>query len=260
MLTLIIPVFNGKKYLRDAVLSALSEEIPGLEVIVIDDGSSDNSASSIQDLPVRIEFNNHNLGLSTTLNRGIELSSKNTQLVAFLDHDDLLAPGGLRWRYEWMVNNINQPGCMGRPAGIINEDGIEFPLSVYPHVFAKDFVPPQFLDLNFYRSGGFYPVGPSFGIFRRDVFDIIGGFNPEINFVNDLDFLFRFLDHYGQIPLIFEPTILRRIHSSNSSVSQKGEDFVLSEKCILQAKEVNARYGIYPTSWEPWELGIRSPI
>jgi glycosyltransferase involved in cell wall biosynthesis len=86
--SVIVPVFNGERYLEEALRSAVDQSLPPFEVIVVDDGSTDASleiAERIGD-PVRC-LRQENAGVAAARNRG--LSAATGEFIAFLDHDDL---------------------------------------------------------------------------------------------------------------------------------------------------------------------------
>lgn len=88
----IIPCHNSELYLREALESALAQTYPDVEVIVVDDGSTDASGEIAQQFPVR-SLHQCNRGLSAARNKGIR-ESKGSCLV-FLDADDRLKPGAI---------------------------------------------------------------------------------------------------------------------------------------------------------------------
>jgi glycosyltransferase involved in cell wall biosynthesis len=86
--SVIVPVFNGERYLEDALRSAADQSLPPFEVIVVDDGSTDASpriAERIGD-PVRC-LRQENAGVAAARNRGLSVATG--EFIAFLDHDDL---------------------------------------------------------------------------------------------------------------------------------------------------------------------------
>ena len=89
-----IPVYNGERYVEDAIASALNQTYSPLEVIVIDDGSTDRSAAIAKGFPnVRYAFQ-ENQGISAARNRGVEMARG--EYLAFLDADDVWMPDKLR--------------------------------------------------------------------------------------------------------------------------------------------------------------------
>lgn len=92
LVSVILPCYNAEKYLNEAIDSILTQTYTNLEVIVIDDGSSDNTLSILkqyarQDKRVKLIENDKNLGLIETLNKGITIA--NGDLIARMDADDV---------------------------------------------------------------------------------------------------------------------------------------------------------------------------
>lgn len=86
--SLIIPVWNGENYLAEAIESALQQDYPNKEVIVVDDGSTDGTQNVIETFKSRIlSLKQKNKGLGASRNTGIRASQG--EYLAFLDHDDL---------------------------------------------------------------------------------------------------------------------------------------------------------------------------
>ena len=118
-----MPVFNGSAYLAEAINSVLAQTLQDWELIVIDDGSSDASASIAQaytDLRIRLLKNPRNLGLPLTRNRGLDEARGN--YVAFLDSDDIALPQRLQQQIDFLEAN---PGiaAVGASAQPINAQG-----------------------------------------------------------------------------------------------------------------------------------------
>ncbi|MDS7594769.1 glycosyltransferase family A protein [Agrobacterium tumefaciens] len=90
--SVILPVYNGAELLNDAIQSVLSQTMGDFELIVLDDGSTDNTWELLQTLsdPRIRAYHHDNMGLPATLNRGISLAIGH--YIARLDHDDLMMP------------------------------------------------------------------------------------------------------------------------------------------------------------------------
>lgn len=91
--TVFIPVFNREEFIREAIESVLAQTFGDLEVLVVDDGSTDRSVEIVESIPddrVRVECNGENLGIPRTRNRGLELARG--EFLAVLDSDDLAHP------------------------------------------------------------------------------------------------------------------------------------------------------------------------
>lgn len=108
-LTVLMPVYNAEKFLEEAIGSILAQTFTNFEFIIVDDASTDSSASIIQSYPdPRIKYvrNERNLGISATLNRGIELST--TEWIARMDADDISYPERLEKQFAFCEQH---PDC-----------------------------------------------------------------------------------------------------------------------------------------------------
>jgi len=117
-----MPVYNGAPFLRQAIESILDQSFPYFEFLIIDDGSTDDTVSiinSYDDERIVFHQNERNLGISATLNRGIELAS--CELIARMDSDDISYPDRLAKQYAYMVAN---PDCamVSSWAKVVTED------------------------------------------------------------------------------------------------------------------------------------------
>ena len=92
-ISVIMPVYNGEKYLREAIDSILTQTYADFEFLIIDDGSTDASPQivrSYNDLRIRFYQNERNMGVAATLNRGLDLASG--EYIARMDADDISLP------------------------------------------------------------------------------------------------------------------------------------------------------------------------
>ncbi len=108
-LTVLMPVYNSARFLPEAMDSILNQTFADFEFIIIDDCSTDTSAYIIQsyaDSRIRFFRNDTNLGISRTLNRGIELAD--TDFIARMDADDISYPDRLEKQYHYLQEH---PDC-----------------------------------------------------------------------------------------------------------------------------------------------------
>lgn len=99
LITAVIPTYNARQYVVEAVESALAQSYRPIEVIVVDDGSSDDTPEVLAPLRNRIRYiRQENRGLSGARNRGI--AESRGELIAFLDADDQWRPEKLRLQWE----------------------------------------------------------------------------------------------------------------------------------------------------------------
>lgn len=101
--TVLLPVYNGEAYLHDAVESIISQDFTDFELLIVDDGSTDDSPRIIAgfaDARIRVLKNPRRLKLSGALNRGIQ--EARGELIARMDADDIALPARLRRQVEFM--------------------------------------------------------------------------------------------------------------------------------------------------------------
>ncbi len=248
--TVIVTVYNGKRFLREAVQSILSEEVPGTEIVVIDDASTDGSLEVVQDLPVQRVRLDSNRGFPGALNEG--LRQFRGRYVTFLDCDDRFAKGALRWRVDWLARHPEAPALAGRPASIIDAEGK--PLSQFCHVLREGFLRPERLTLGFFQKGGLYPVPLWNYIFHRSLVEQVGFFDESLKIACDFQYLLRVLKLI-EIPVVFEPVVERRLHGENLSLCQSEGNYQLKPETIAECLRILAPFGVSPTEWPLWEKG-----
>lgn len=121
--TVLMPVYNGEKYLRPAIESILNQSFTDFEFLIINDGSTDSSVKIIEsynDPRIRLIHNDHNLKLIATLNKGFELARG--EYLARMDCDDVSLPDRLLKQVNFMVTHP-EVGICGTRARVITQDG-----------------------------------------------------------------------------------------------------------------------------------------
>ena len=111
-ISVLMPVFNAEKQLREAIESILHQTFVDFEFIIINDGSSDGSKDiilSYSDPRIKYFENEKNLGLISTLNKGIGLC--NGKYIARMDADDISMPGRLERQYRFMEKHPDMGVC-----------------------------------------------------------------------------------------------------------------------------------------------------
>lgn len=123
LVSVLLPVYNGEPYLRGAIESILNQTYPNFELIILNDGSQDDSEriiASFADHPHIRVFFHPNRGLPATLNRGIELARG--ELIARMDQDDLAASERLSKQVEYLTSNTNV-AVLGTSYRVIDSNG-----------------------------------------------------------------------------------------------------------------------------------------
>ena len=106
--SVVLPVFNGERYLAEAIESVLDQSLQDLELVIVDDGSTDRSRAIVEhfaalDGRVRLLINEINQGLATTLNRGWR--EAHAPYIARLDADDIALPERLSLQVAFLDSN-----------------------------------------------------------------------------------------------------------------------------------------------------------
>ncbi len=110
--TVLMPVYNGEEFLREAIASILGQTFTDFELLIIDDGSTDRSreiVAGFQDGRIRLVCNETNLGIAATLNRGLALAGG--EFVARMDSDDRSHPSRLMKQVEFLDANPMVAAC-----------------------------------------------------------------------------------------------------------------------------------------------------
>ena len=184
--TVVIPVYNGERYLADALESVLSQTHRHLEAIVVNDGSKDGTALIAEryaqiDPRIRV-IHQRNRGLSGARNTG--LTHAQGEFVGFLDHDDALAPSKL----EHQIAFLNEhPDC-----GLVYGDYVWANSDLEPlQTVVMDTPPVPLRELYLYRNW-FTPVVP---LLRRSLIERVGGFDEHLRGAEDWDYWLRCSRH-----------------------------------------------------------------
>jgi glycosyltransferase involved in cell wall biosynthesis len=213
LVTTIIPAFNAERFIDEAVESALAQTYTGIEVIVVDDGSTDGTAHRLAKYGSRIRcVHQENRGPAAARNHGIRLASGS--LIAFLDADDV-----------WMREKIERQVEFSRARpeyGIITTDTLSFDdqgilngslHNYYP--ISNGFVLDKLLFHNW--------ISASAAMVRSECFEKVGGFEemlgPEGKGQCTAEDWLMWMKVAAQFPIFFIDEVLtrHRIHSSNYS-------------------------------------------
>jgi len=245
----VVPAHNGGAFLREAVDSALSEASPGLEVVVVDDGSTDGAAGALAGLPVRV-LRRPRGGPAAARNAGARAASG--RFVTFLDADDRLAPGGLAARAAELERRPDALAIGGLPSALIDERGERVAEVFEPMAARLEF--PLRLSLSRYRAGEFFPVSCALYVYRREAFARAGFFDEALSSAEDADFHFRLLA-LGDVEVLRVPAYERRLHGGNLSLAGARRAPAFRPEVLASIRAVNARHGLPEGEIRPWESG-----
>jgi len=204
MISVIIPAYNRASYLKEAIQSVLDQDyFAGLdlsslfELLVIDDGSTDNTKEIVSAFGDRVKYHYQvNRGISTTRNVGLSLAKGD--YIAFLDSDDLWKKAKLRMQMNLMENIPQAKVCY------TEEIWIRRGARVNPkkkHQKYSGWIFDKVLPLCL--------LSLSSALFRKEVFEEVGFFDEELPVCEDYDFAIRVAQRYP-VYLISRPLIVKR--------------------------------------------------
>ncbi len=193
MVSAIITTYNRRSYLREAVDSVLAQDYEDLEVIVVDDGSTDCPEGELAGLPVRY-VRKENGGISSARNLGIEVSTG--EYLAFLDVDDQWLKGKL----STQITSMERDGYLISYTDEIWVRNGKRINQKHRHRKYSGWIFSRCLPLCI--------ISPSSVVIKRDVFDVTGPFDEDLPVCEDYDMWLRICSRY---PVLFieKPLILK---------------------------------------------------
>lgn len=210
LVSVIIPVYNGTNYLRDAIECALNQTYQNTEILVIDDGSTDKTWEIIQSYGSRIKgIHKENGGVSTALNLGIE--SMSGEWFTWLSHDDLWEKNMLE---RCVTHHRKNPDVKMFYA---NQKYIDFEGNIISEKPAPYF--PKGKNIRRTLVIGTYSGGITWFI-NKDCFNKIGVFNTAYRCLQDTDLSVRIMAEY-EVMKIDSFVASSRVHNSQTGVLMK---------------------------------------
>ena len=210
LISILIPLYNNVKFIEEAIDSAFSQTYPNIEVLVLDDGSTDGSKERVEKLAQKYKNLSHlsreNKGVCASLNELLALS--NGEYVRIIGSDDVLTKDSV----ELLYNHISKDDSVGLVSGlsiIINQKG------------------QKVEQKNDDKTGGFKDIlfkkmirrncicSPSI-LFRKSIIEKVGLFDEKLR-LEDWDYWLRILNAGFKIHEIQRNVIQYRVHETNTS-------------------------------------------
>ncbi len=177
--SVVIICYNYGRFLAEAIESALGQTLGGVEVVVVDDGSTDDTPAVAARFPSVRYVRQVNQGMAAARNTGIA-ASRGTY-VAFLDADDRLLPDAVRLGWECFQQHPESAFVSGRYRKI-DVEGRPIPVAPYPRVTSDHY--RTLLRENYI---GMHATV----LFRRDAIEAVGGFDRRLRACDDYDIYLR---------------------------------------------------------------------
>lgn len=238
LISVIMPAHNAQKYISRAIESILNQTFKKFELIIINDSSTDKTLDIIKsfskkDSRVKIVNNDTRLDIAHSLNKGISLAKSN--IIARMDADDIAFSNRLELQYK-LISSSKNIAVVGANIVIMDATENEIATRSYPDESVK------LKECLFKYSPFAHPVV----MFKKNMFEEVGRYNPKYSPTEDLDLWFRLGSKY-EFKSIPEPLLKYRLSEKSSSHK------VLKDLEILVFKirfDAIIKYGYRPSIYD----------
>jgi teichuronic acid biosynthesis glycosyltransferase TuaG len=230
LVSVIIPAYNASKFIKETILSVINQTHNDPEIIVVDDGSSDNTISIVEKLQYKFKritlIKKQNGGVSSARNAGFKFS--HGRFIAFLDADDIWEPDFLEIAVEALAKQKGDifVSVSRRFAITPNDSGkIHGP----NHRFVKHF-PKTIIENN--------PIVPAMVLLQRHAVDKVGAFGNDLTCWEDWDYWLRCVKHGLKFVFYIERPLVHYRETANSRSSDQFHGFLRCAE-TLKGREIN---------------------
>jgi glycosyltransferase involved in cell wall biosynthesis len=227
-LGVIIPLFNREVFIRPAIRSLLDQsDAAELDIIVVDDGSTDRSAAVVREIAARHPavrlVSQSNQGVTAARNTGLANLRPDTALVTFLDSDDICPAG----RIAAELDRFDKDPSLDVTYGL---------MTLTDHIDDDRLMPAEGS-----RTVTVRGVSLSAGIFRKECFARLGGFDMAFGAAEDADFLFRLFEQRPRFILSDTVAVYYRRHGGNLTKEKTGlrRDLMLAIHKSVKRRRAN---------------------
>jgi glycosyltransferase involved in cell wall biosynthesis len=202
LVSVVIGVYNAERYIAEAIDSVLAQDHRPLELIVVDDGSTDGSGDVVRRYPDVVYIRQENGGNGSARNTGVAAASG--EFLAFLDADDRFTPGKLSLQLR----------------ALEEDPGLDL---VFGHV--QEFVSPELDEETRARIRPPAPepmpwTAPNLMLIRRAAFDRVGPFETGIRVGVTVDWFLRAKEAELRYRVLPETVLERRLHTENNGIRE----------------------------------------
>lgn len=211
LISIILPIYNGEKYMRESIDSILKQSYTNWELLIIDDGSTDNTpviANEYENMDSRIHYykNEQNMRLPRTLNRGFSLAKGD--YLTWTSDDNYYYPTALE-KMIYALTSQNKDFVFAS-CDVIDAEG-----EMVEVIAVNDHSPKMLVGSN--------PVGACF-MYSRKVYEVTGDYDPELTLVEDFDYWQRIAIKYPPV-CISEKLYAYRWHDAALTSTMKKDQF-----------------------------------
>jgi glycosyltransferase involved in cell wall biosynthesis len=230
--SVVIPTYNCGRFLPQALDSVLAQTMAPQEIIVVDDGSKDDTQSRLAPYQPRIRYLYHeNQGPSPTRNRGIQEAGN--EIIAFLDADDVWHPRKL----ELQMAAIGQHSDLG----MLGTQAFDWPANAFPGI--DDTHPLPLVPVSWSQLVVKNRFITSSVLVRRQLLEKTGGFDAELRGPEDFDLWLRIAE---RSPVANLPLLLTGYRIVPGSLSNQADSFLA---CGLQILDNLDKRGVWQGRW-----------
>ncbi|HOH99097.1 MAG TPA: glycosyltransferase [Bacteroidales bacterium] len=195
MISIVVPVYNGGSFIEEAIQNILAQEYPSIEIIIVDDGSTDDTAEVVKRLPIDVRyFYQENSGPAAARNRGIRDAS--ADFIALLDVDDL-----------WPDKNLF---LMSRH---LMDDPDVLVVHGQAQVLDKDLITDEYKYVGSPMEAFQGYIGA--GLYRKEAFNVVGLYDTFMRMGEDADWFQRATELRINLKKLDEVTLFVRRHGHN---------------------------------------------
>ena len=228
MITIICSIYNSNKTLPQMIESVLNQTYQDFELILINDGSTDNSLEIMKEFEKIdnriVGIDKKNSGLTKSLNIGLKKAKG--EFIARIDADDVWYPAKLEKQVEFLEQN-QEYGLIGTAYNEIDENG--------KIIFEKQRLPLLITDEEIRKNiVKFNPFFHSSVMFRREILETIGFYNEKFKYTQDYEFWVRIMSKY-KVANLFEILASRRYADDMISIKKEKEQRMYAIKAKLLA-------------------------
>ena len=209
-ITVLMPAYNAGKYIGDAIESVLQQTFTDFELLIVNDGSTDNTTDVIQsfDDPRIVMIYQDNKGVAQALNTGLKYAR--SPFIARFDADDVCHIERLQLQYEFMISNPDY-SIIGSSADYMDMDGTYLFTSTPPAISNEDIQQLEHSICPFIHSTVFY---------KKDIILKAGGYN---------EYAYTFEDHFLWVNILKDqktcnfskPLIKLRLNPESITIDEK---------------------------------------
>jgi glycosyltransferase involved in cell wall biosynthesis len=222
LVSIILPYYNEVRFIAEAVESAKSQTYKNIEVVVVDDGSTESAHQHLLTIPGIKIIRQANGGASSARNRGRAESSGD--YIVFLDHDDRLMPNAVTSHLEALKRKPDA-GLIFAAVREIDERG-DITAPPYLCVPRRNYF-HAFLEANLIHC-------PASAMVSRDALDRLGGFDPTVDPGDDHDLYIRIAREF---PVLRHTALVAEYRIHSSAVSQDGKKmYAAAERVFNKVK------------------------